>query len=172
MKKVLTKSLIEKEQYLKSRFVPAIISTVFGVVIPLLPLIAETPLTKILGVFLCAFLFGIPLGYTFGIKELVWLLEMRNAFKKNTFKITKDTVVKVKHLKDNRKEFQIAFKRFSKETNKYYVTTRRVWRRANVGDEYYLVYVGDIKNVIAVYPLKDYKLDVSLENKLYYILGA
>lgn len=169
MKKTLTKEQIIKDQNFGSELPSAVIFTVLGIVIPLLPLTAEKPFNAIIGVFFCAFVFGIPFGYLFGIKNLVKILEIKNALKKNTFKITVDTVVDVKRLncdledkKKSRKEFQIAFKKFSKETNKYYVTTRRVWQRARKGDEYYLIYIGNLKNTIAVYPLKDYQLGTGL----------
>lgn len=176
--KKLNKSIIMKEQRFAFRIFNSFLFFTIGVVVTIMPLFYIKPTDPnaianiIIGICVCFLCFGLPLGVFFGLRRLIPALQQKTALSKGNFKICVDKVKSMRMLNEGVKSdkgdyyCQLKFEKYSNITSEYYTISRRLFNKTKEGDEFFLVYIGNIKKTISIFPRKEYELDDELKQYL------
>ncbi len=172
--KTLTTKVILKEREYGAQIAVSGLFALLGILISAAPLFYLKALdaNAIIGIAVCTLCFGLPLGVLLGLKRLIPLLRQRKALVSGDFRLTVDTALEARMLtqgvQTSKGDFycQLRLEAYSQATGKYYTISRRLFDKTREGDRFYLVYLGQIGQTIAIFPLKEYELSQELNSKL------
>ena len=93
------------------------------------------------------------------------MYEIIKNIKSGKFKITKDTVISLNDSVRFRDSNDIMSFKFNDYKKIVYVS-KEEYKETNIGEEFYLVFVDGMKEILKIYPVKDNVLDNNVNEKL------
>lgn len=166
----LTKEVIKKEQSFTTKLIYGVGFSIIGISLSIMPMfyLQSFDANTIIAVVFCTLCFGIPFGFIWGIRKTVVALKQLSAINNDAFSICIDKVNDMRMLSSGIKTgtrdsyCQLEFENYTNKTGKCITVRRKVFDKTKKGDEFYLVYLGDIKNTISVFSTRTYKLSNDL----------
>ena len=99
------------------------------------------------------------------IVKIQYMYEIIKNIKSGKFKITKDTVISLNDSVRFRDSNDIMSFKFNDYKKIVYVS-KEEYKETNIGEEFYLVFVDGMKEILKIYPVKDNVLDNNVNAKL------
>lgn len=135
----------------------------FGMTLPPIPFTLGRPKDMLYSILFMGLIFGTLFGIVFGLCPLIRAIQQRYCIKAGRYKITKDIVVdKQKRDFNERLRCLLFFEQHAKKSNEGVWRDEKEYNKVQIGDEYYLIYrvhSGNVKELICIFPVKEYCLE-------------
>lgn len=163
----ITKQLLLKELEVRKAALLHSIFLVLAIWVILLPLITGTGTMKDrLGFVLIMFvLFGIPIGFFCGLWPILKALKKYRLINNGNYKVVIDKVTdkQIREQNDRRKTLLMFEDYTAKTKHGIWAGYYREYNKVKRGDEFYLVYVGNIVEPVHIYPVNKYYFNERVE---------
>lgn len=147
-----------KARNIKARILPIFIGAALTLFPTLFP--TEQPINMLISIVVMGLIFGTVFIWHFGLSPIIkWSKIMRDIHSGSV--TIKEDYVADKHLirGSNNNRAYITFANYTASTKKGFTLHVNEYPKVEVGDKYYLVFVGKNSKLLFAYPAKDYDID-------------